>query len=326
MEFIFSADFFYRTNVYITTMVVYEWTDSGERTLDIMRQNTVKLGEISMGNYNALKKRIHYLQLPLAILSAANAYAVVDLGHYVPDNYVTIACCVVSATLAGYLSYDWYVDSHKRLESDYSFQKSCADFSREIKEVLSVPRYERKIDGDLFLLDKFKHYKELVAGNDLIAKFRGDFTLGKNSLCALEDDMEGFVTDHWNIIFRPTLRRFKKKNMELIECVKKGGQSVSDIVEPAAATVAATVAEKVRGEPWWRWFRVKKVEPKNDIESGVIDRGEEKEGEVAEEKEGERQVEDKPVNFDDVYTVKEIPLFKKEDSKKFHVAFTEQNI
>ena len=282
-------------------MTVYEWTDAMEKTLDVMRQNTAKLGELSLGNYHALKKRIHYLQLPLAILSAANAYAVIDLDNYVSENYVTIACCVVSASLAGYLSYDWYVDSRNQMEQDFSFQKSCVDFSTKIKELLAIPRYERKVDGCVFLRDLFIQYKELISGNELIEKFKGDLSLEA-------ENMEEFVMDHWNIIFRPTLRRFKKKNMELIECVKKGGQSVNDIVEPPVSA-ASNDAWKMMKEIWsWR-PPVANEKEKNDIESSSP-------GTTSE------------VNFSEVYTAKEIPTTttnpKKEEGKKFHVAFTEQ--
>ena len=285
-------------------MTIYEWTDSMEKTLDVMRQNAAKLGELSFGNYNALKKRIHYLQLPLAILSAANAYAVVDLDNYVSENYVTIACCVVSATLAGYLSYDWYVDSQKQMEHDFSFQKSCEDFSKKIKEMLSLPRYERNVDGCVFLQDQFKQYKALISGNELIEKFKGDLTLDV-------ENMEEFVTDHWNIIFRPTLRRFKKKNMELIECVKKGGQSVTDIVE------VATPVSELSGSAW-KW-----IQDKLHISSSPVVKEKEKDIESKDEPSGE----EKSVNFSEVYSAKEVPSMtfpKKEEPKKFHVAFTEQ--
>lgn len=298
-------------------MVVYEWNDSIEKTLDIMRQNSAKLGELSLENYNAFKKRIHYLQLPLAILSAANAYAVVDLDHYVSENYVTIACCVVSATLAGYLTYDWYVDSQKQMEKDFSFHTHCLEFTKEIKDVLVLARYDRTIDGDLFLRDKFKQYKELVSGNTLIEKFKGDLTLLKDSLCEKSEHMDEFVMDHWNIIFRPTLRRFKKKNMELIACVKQGGQSLNDIIEPVSAQ-----------ENKFKWIN----EKWNDLLKGGkkddTKKEEDIESPVEESKSAEGVTEkEKALDFSDVYTVKEIPSLtfsKKEESKKFHVAFVEQ--
>ena len=309
-------------------MVVYEWTDASEKTLDAMRQNAAKLGEISLGNYDALKKRIHYLQLPLAILSAANAYAVMDLDHYVSENYVTIGCCVVSATLAGYLSYDWYVDSQKQMEKDFSFHRNCEEFSKQIKEVLSVPRYDRNTDGATFVREKFKQYKILIFGNKLIEKFQGDMTAGKDSLLSgLEEDMDEFVMDNLNIIFRPTLRRFKKKNSELIECVKKGGQSVSAIVEPTSKTADSN--DKVKNDTW-KWLSEKlfgvsgKEVPKNDIEKGVVQ--EETAGEETKEEhkeDSDNTMEEKPVNFSDVYEVKDGPSMNF-PTKKFHVAFTEQ--
>ena len=292
-------------------MVVYEWNDSIEKTLDIMRQNSAKLGELSLENYNAFKKRIHYLQLPLAILSAANAYAVVDLDNYVSENYVTIACCVVSATLAGYLSYDWYVDSQKQMEQEFSFHTRCLEFSKDIKDVLVLPRYDRTSDGDVFLRDQFKQYKELVSGNKLIEKYKGDLTLLKESLCEKTEHMDEFVMDHWNIIFRPTLRRFKKKNQVLIECVKQGGQSIGDIIEPVSDSIQVDKFKWIKEK--WNSILKGDEETKVDIESP--------------KEEPQRTEGEKALDFSDVYTVKEIPSLtfsKKEESKKFHVAFLEQ--
>ena len=303
-------------------MVIYEWNDSIEKTLDVMRQNAAKLGELSLGDYHALKQRIHYLQLPLAILSAANAYAVYDLDHYVSDNIVSIACCVVSASLAGYLSYDWYVDSQNQMERDFSFHRNCTEFSQQLKDVLSLSRYDRTIDGAVFLRDKLKLYKVLVSGNKLLEKFNGDLTWGKE-----EENMEEIIMDHWNIIFRPTLRRFKKKNMEIMECVKKGGQSINDIVEDAVEDI------EEKGD-LWKWLRIgflqaKKEELKKDIEEAAVgkeDKKEEAKSEEGEKKEGEG--EEKAVNFSDVYTVKDVPSMNfpavGTATKKFHVAFTEQ--
>jgi hypothetical protein len=177
------------------------------------------------------------------------------------------------------------------MEHDFSFQRNCEDFSKKIKEILSVPRYERTIDGSAFLQEQFKLYKELISGNAMIEKFKGDLTLEA-------EDMEAFVTDHWNIIFRPTLRRFKKKNMELIECVKKGGQSVTDIIEPPPKPLAAWTWLKEK------WAPINPNEKEEDIES----------------------VKEKPVDFNDVYTVKEMPPVIATPKKILHVAFTEQVI
>lgn len=286
-------------------MVVYEWTDTMEKTLDVMRQNALKLSELSLEKYNALQKRIHYLQLPLAILSAANAVAVVALDNYISDNYVAIGCSTVSATIAGYLSYDWFLSSQKKMESDLSFYKDCEAFSENIKTVLSTERINRKMDGAKYLQDTFASYKKLVEGNDLIERFKGNVTLYKDSICEQVEDMETFVVDHWNILFRPTLRRFKKKNAELIESVKQAGQDVKSIVEP----VTNEVVEKV--EDGAGWFKGKL--------NGLWGKEEGKE---------EEKKEESGISMESVYTsVKEIPsilVSKREEPRKFAMSFMDK--
>jgi hypothetical protein len=287
-------------------MVVYEWTDTMEKTLDIMRQNALKLSELSMEKYNALQKRIHYLQLPLAILSAVNAVAVVALDNYISENYVVIGCSATSATIAGYLSYDWFLSSQKKMEADLSFYKDCEAFSENIKTVLNTERMNRKMDGAKFLQDTFASYKKLVEGNSVIERFKGNVTLYKDSICEQVEDMETFVVDHWNILFRPTLRRFKKKNAELIESVKQAGQDVKSIVEP----VTNEVVEKV--EEGTGWFKGKL--------NGLWGKDEEKEEEENKEEAG--------ISMETVYTtVKDIPtmlISKRDEPRKFAMSFVDK--
>jgi hypothetical protein len=314
-------------------MVVYEWTDSMEKTLDIIRQNTVKLGENSIENYNALKMRIHYLQLPLAILSAGNSFAAIDLEQSFPGKCVSIACCVVSASLAGYLTYDWYVDSQKQMEQDFSFHKDSLDICKQIKEVLSSPRYDRQIDGAIFLRDTFKKYKDLIATHKLIAQYKGDVTIEENSLCENEEDMEGFVIDNWNIIFRPTLRRFKKKNMELIENVKKGGRSIRELVEPVV--VPNPNGEVLADLFHWLTVRKKEVQTTDAVEDPEV-RNENTDtqdigNDVAPTEDIENQrdeiVKEGQVNFSEVYTMQETISSvypKKEIKKSFNINFMEK--
>ena len=77
-------------------MVKIEWNDSIEKSLDIMRQNVSKLSELSNQQYLAFKKRIEYMNLPLAILSGANAGAIFFLEEYSFGHYVNIGCGVAS--------------------------------------------------------------------------------------------------------------------------------------------------------------------------------------------------------------------------------------
>lgn len=288
--------------------MVYEWTDTIEKTLDIMRQNTLKLSELSLEKYNALQKRIHYLQLPLAIFSAFNAVAVVALDNYISERYVAIGCSTASATIAGYLSYDWFLNSQKKMEVDLSFSKDCKGLSDQIKNVLTTQRGERKMDGSKFLQDTFDSYKKLIEGNEYIDKFKGNLIYYKESICEQVEDMESFVLDHWNILFRPVLRRFKQKNVELIECAKKAGQNVNEIVEP----ITEDVVEKVEETSGW-------LKEKLTILWGK------REEEIEEDKTNKEEI---PVSIERVYsTVKEIPMMlspRKEEGKKFSMSFIDK--
>lgn len=285
-----------------STMVVSAWTDSIEKTLDVMRQNTMKLGTLSKEKYNALKNRIQYLQLPLAVLSAFNAYAVVGLDNYISENTVTIGSCVVSASIAAYLGYDWLSGSQKEMEKELSFSKDCEAISEHIKQVLTTKREERTIEGDVFLREKFDSYKQIVQGHPLIEKFMGHVTLYKDSICEQVEDMESFVVDHWNILYRSTLRRFKKKNEELINTVAKAGQTVSDIIEP----VKDEVVEKTEPVVNWVSKRLSGIWSATEEKAAVETLEENIEmGEAAPASSPKK--EEPSINITEIYKMKDIP-------------------
>lgn len=189
-----------------------QWTDTIENSLDIIRQNVLKLGEDSLNNYNALQKRILFLRLPLAFLSAANTYAAIDLGNHISEYDVTLICSVISASIAGYLTYDWFVGSQTKLETDFSFYKDCEHVGDQISQYLAVPMNKRKRDGKDFLDEMYKRYIKLVNGHEFIIKNKETLVPDIEQL----EDIEGVLIDHWNFIFRPTLRRFKSKVRESI--------------------------------------------------------------------------------------------------------------
>ena len=198
-----------------------------------------------------------------------------------------------------------HTSKEEKMEADLSFYKDCEAFSENIKTVLSTERMNRKMDGAKFLQDTFASYKKLVEGNSIIERFKGNVTLYKDSICEQVEDMETFVVDHWNILFRPTLRRFKKKNAELIESVKQAGQDVKSIVEP----VTNEVVDKV--EEGTGWFKGKL--------NGLWG----KDGEKEEEKK-----EEAGISMETVYTtVKDIPtmmIAKRDEPRKFAMSFVDK--
>ena len=216
-----------------------EWNDSIEKSLDIMRQNVSKLSDLSNEQYLAFKKRVEYMNLPLAILSGSNAGAIFFLESYSFGHYVNIGCGTASLVIAGVLSYDWCSGTYKKMGAKLAFHRDCENLSNQIKNVLSMDRSERKMDGTKFLQQKFAEYKELVTGHSLIESVNGNIQLANDSIVEQVEDMQEYLYDHWNIIYRPTLRRFKKKNTELLNTVKSAGESVKTIIEPVVDTAEA---------------------------------------------------------------------------------------
>ena len=286
------------------TSTKMEWNDSIEKSLDIMRQNVSKLSELSNAQYLAFKKRIEYMNLPLAILSGANAGAIFFLDGYSFGHYVNIGCGVASLVIAGVLSYDWCSGTYKKMGKDLSFHRDCENLKEQIQGVLSLDRSERKMDGTHFLQQKFAEYKELVANHSLIEKFNGNVSLATDQVSTQVEDMQTFLYDHWNIIYRPTLRRFKKKNSELLDTVQKAGESVQTIIEPVVEPVVDTAQVSCN---WLLYPFSKKSQEEGDLEENKNDT----ESSSPIKKEA-------AIEITDIYNgVKSIP----QEFKKFNMAF-----
>lgn len=286
------------------TSTKMEWNDSIEKSLDIMRQNVSKLSELSNAQYLAFKKRIEYMNLPLAILSGANAGAIFFLEDYSFGHYVNIGCGVASLVIAGVLSYDWCSGTYKKMGKDLSFHRDCENLKEQIQGVLSLDRSERKMDGTHFLQQKFAEYKELVANHSLIEKFNGNVSLATDQVSTQVEDMQTFLYDHWNIIYRPTLRRFKKKNSELLDTVQKAGESVQTIIEPVVEPVVDTAQASCN---WLLYPFSKKSQEEGDLEENKND------AESSSPMKKEAAIE-----ITDIYNgVKSIP----QEMKKFNMAF-----
>lgn len=286
------------------TSTKMEWNDSIEKSLDIMRQNVSKLSELSNAQYLAFKKRIEYMNLPLAILSGANAGAIFFLDGYSFGHYVNIGCGVASLVIAGVLSYDWCSGTYKKMGKDLSFHRDCENLKEQIQGVLSLDRSERKMDGTHFLQQKFAEYKELVANHSLIEKFNGNVSLATDQVSTQVEDMQTFLYDHWNIIYRPTLRRFKKKNSELLDTVQKAGESVQTIIEPVVEPVVDTAQASCN---WLLYPFSKKSQEEGDLEENKN----ETESSSPMKKEA-------AIEITDIYNgVKSIP----QEMKKFNMAF-----
>jgi hypothetical protein len=221
-----------------------EWTDTIEKTLETIRQNSKKLSQNYIDQYNAFKSRLLYLNVPLVVVSLLNAYTIFESGSFSRGVEIgsSAASLVTALVLGGELCYGIQM----RMEKSITKFKDYESLEKSIQSVLSLDRLQRKIHSDQFLKATLEKYKELVAEDEFILKFSGNIDIEKEFNEHIED-LQSFLNDHWNILFRPKFRRIKKKNEKVIEALKTTKQNVEETLEniveeikPAVTTVNNT--------------------------------------------------------------------------------------
>lgn len=223
------------------------WTDSVEKTLETLKQNTRKLSENYLEKYNSFKTKLTYINSPLVILSALNAYAILELDSF--SKTIQIASAATSLAVASILGTEMIFGLQTRMENALSKHKDFSSLQSEIEKVITLGRDDRKLDGNDFLMKRFKEYKELVLQDEFIIKFDGNL---QENLTEQVEDMQAYLEDHWNILFRPQFRKIKKKNEKVIEAIKSSGQELQKtlevIVEPIEETIQPVIEVAKEGK------------------------------------------------------------------------------
>ena len=207
------------------------WTETGEKALDTIKVNAKQLSEKYLEEYNSFKNWLMLINAPLVLLSAANAYAIIELDSL--SHTIQIASAGSSILIATIIGGEMCLGVQKRLENSYARYKDFDNLKEDISGVLTLEREERKIDANDFLSNMFKKYQQLTEEDKYITKFAGNV---KSFASDRTEDMQSFLEDHWNILFRPQFRKIKHKNEKVINALKETGQQVqetlSTIVEP----------------------------------------------------------------------------------------------
>lgn len=212
------------------------WTDSIEKTLNTIKNNTKKLSENYLGDYNTFKNRLMYINAPLVILSALNAYTVFELNSF--SHIVQIGSVGTSVLIAAILGGEMCMGTQSHIEKQFDRFKDYHALQKKIENVLSMERKDRKIDPNAFMIDVYEEYKQLTTNEPYITKISGAV---QNAITDSIEDIQTFVDDHWNILFRPYFRQIKKKNEKVIQALKETSQGVQETLE--------TISEKVVKEP-----------------------------------------------------------------------------
>ena len=196
---------------------VNSWSDDNEHTLDMIRLNSVNLSEQHYSKYQQLKRRLNLVKYPVIVMSAVNAYAAVGLPQYVQQQYVSIGNTTVSCLVVLIVLVDLLMGTQSKLEKELVKYIEYKQIGKQIYEVLSLDKVERKVDAKMFLDMKYQLYESLAETNELIKKFK-DIVLSRSEkfinspIINKDDPMVQKLHNHWNILFQPTT--FQLKSLE----------------------------------------------------------------------------------------------------------------
>ena len=211
------------------------WSDENEHTLDMIRLNSVNLSEQHYSKYEQYKRRMNYVKYPVIVMSAANAYAALGLPQYVNQHYVSIGNTTVSVLVVLIVLLDMFMGTQKKLEKELVKYIEYKNIGKQIYEVLSMEKFDRKIDAKMFLDMKYKVYEALADTNHRIRKFK-DVILSQsdkfiNSPVLNKDDpIVQKLHKHWNILFQPITYKLQgnKKIKDVENQVEKQVELVSE--------------------------------------------------------------------------------------------------
>lgn len=212
-------------------MVYTMWTDAVEKMLTVIKQNVTKLSSNYLEQYQSLKRKTWYLNVPLVLLSAVNTYVIFDMDAY--SHTVQMVSAGTSLAVATVLGGELWFGFQAKMETAFAKHKDFMKLQERIEKVLATERDDRDESAGVFVKAMMDDYKRLIASDAYILQYGG------NLLDAVEEqveDMQSFLEDHWNILYRPQFRRIKKKNERVIEALKSTGQelvsTLESIVEP----------------------------------------------------------------------------------------------
>jgi hypothetical protein len=212
-------------------MVYTMWTDAVEKMLTVIKQNVTKLSSNYLEQYQSLKRKTWYLNVPLVLLSAVNTYVIFDMDAY--SHTVQMVSAGTSLAVATVLGGELCFGFQAKMETAFAKHNDFMKLQERIEKVLATERDDRDESAGVFVKAMMDDYKRLIASDAYILQYGG------NMLDVVEDqveDMQSFLEDHWNILYRPQFRRIKKKNERVIEALKSTGQelvsTLESIVEP----------------------------------------------------------------------------------------------
>uniref|UniRef100_A0A6C0CLT2 Uncharacterized protein n=1 Tax=viral metagenome TaxID=1070528 RepID=A0A6C0CLT2_9ZZZZ len=194
------------------------WTNSFDKTLRVIKQNASKLSENYLQYYENSKNLLMYINAPLVLLSALNAYAIYDMDSYGP--VIQYASASTSLLVAVVLTGEIVVGCNTKIENNLQKSREFHYLKERIDHILSLEKgkqfCQECIEGsmDNVMTRTINEYKDLVKEDKIIDKYNGNLSVVASETV---EEIQTFLEDHWNILYRPTLRKIRQKNQKVME-------------------------------------------------------------------------------------------------------------
>lgn len=207
------------------TTKTYDWSDSIEHILDMVRLNCVHLSEYHNYKYQIFKSRLAYFRVPLIILSAVNAYIAIGLNAYVKQPIISTTNGVISLVCGIITSMEMFLNIQKRMENELLSHKQFYILSVQIFKIISIDRQKRKMDGKVFLDSKFSEYETLIQNsNALDSKFKGDLLTQPEPLIfqSLEEkERSNSLIENLRYLYQPKMHQLRQRNTQALKLYKE---------------------------------------------------------------------------------------------------------
>lgn len=146
----------------------YEWSDDMNLILDKMRMNCIALSDHHKYRYTFYKDKLILFRFPIILLSGVNTFVSVGLTGITDQLLISISTSIISLVCGIITSLELYLNFQKRMESELMSHKEYYRLSVEIFKVISLDIENRKVDGKVFLEEKFSTYEKLLQSSNVV--------------------------------------------------------------------------------------------------------------------------------------------------------------
>lgn len=162
MIFIIFFFIIYKMNINI------DWTPDIENILESIRLNCIILSNYHKEKYYYYKSLLKYFKLPLICLSSLTSIFSVGLQGYIKQSDISILTCLLSFFSAIIASIELYLGIQKNMEIEMLASRNLLILGYDIYKTLNLNAEHRKVNGKVYLEEKFNEYIKLVEQANLI--------------------------------------------------------------------------------------------------------------------------------------------------------------